>query len=200
MIDMDLSKINNLFHMVLYVRNNEETSYLKIIHFYEQEAGLPSELEANAKSKGFTIWDALWKGWRFLSVLDESFPEITIDLVSFCSPTFDLLLTVSIILDPGRRQFRTCERRCPLSSSSHTTVIDVYDLSRRTVPLFRRWIWDANYCTLVTSLQWACGLWSTATVCLFYLSGCVANECWFQTVCRWKYTKCCLFPTEHDRS
>ena len=55
MIDMDLSKINNLFHMVLYVRNNEETSYLKIIHFYEQEAGLPSELEANAKSKGFTI-------------------------------------------------------------------------------------------------------------------------------------------------
>jgi hypothetical protein len=41
--------------MVLYIRNNEETSYVKIVHFYELEAGLPSELEANAKSKSFTI-------------------------------------------------------------------------------------------------------------------------------------------------
>jgi len=41
--------------MVLYVRNNEETSSLKIIHFYEQEAGLPSELEANAKSKVYHL-------------------------------------------------------------------------------------------------------------------------------------------------
>jgi len=37
--------------MILYVRKNEETSYLKIIHFYEEEKGIPSELEANAKSE-----------------------------------------------------------------------------------------------------------------------------------------------------
>jgi len=37
--------------MILYVRKNEETSYLKIIHFFEEEKGVPSELEANAKSE-----------------------------------------------------------------------------------------------------------------------------------------------------
>jgi len=38
--------------MIMYVRKNEETSYLKIIHFYELEkGGIPSELEANSKSK-----------------------------------------------------------------------------------------------------------------------------------------------------
>lgn len=36
--------------MILYVQKNEETSYLKIIHFNEEEKGVPSELEANAKS------------------------------------------------------------------------------------------------------------------------------------------------------
>ncbi|RXW21510.1 hypothetical protein EST38_g4323 [Candolleomyces aberdarensis] len=57
-------EINLLFHMVLYVQKNEETSHLKIIHFYEEEkGGIPSELEANAK------------------ILDEAFPEITIDLL-----------------------------------------------------------------------------------------------------------------------
>lgn len=45
--------------MILYVRNNEETSYLKIIHFYEEEAGLPSELEANVKSKVLAIRNTL---------------------------------------------------------------------------------------------------------------------------------------------
>ncbi|KAF9556823.1 hypothetical protein CPC08DRAFT_641000 [Agrocybe pediades] len=57
-------EINSLFHMILYVRKNEETSYLKIIHFYEEErGGIPSELEANSK------------------ILDEAFPEITVDLI-----------------------------------------------------------------------------------------------------------------------
>ena len=37
--------------MILYVQKNEETSHLKIIHFYEEEDGVPSELEANAKSE-----------------------------------------------------------------------------------------------------------------------------------------------------
>ncbi|KAH9474571.1 hypothetical protein JR316_0013033 [Psilocybe cubensis] len=56
-------EINSLFHMVMYVRKNEETSCLKIIHFYEEEKEIPSELEANAK------------------ILDEAFPEITVDLI-----------------------------------------------------------------------------------------------------------------------
>ncbi|PPQ71248.1 hypothetical protein CVT26_010990 [Gymnopilus dilepis] len=56
-------EINTLFHMVLYVQKNEETSYLKIVHFFEEEKGVPSELEANAK------------------ILDEAFPEITVDLI-----------------------------------------------------------------------------------------------------------------------
>jgi hypothetical protein len=39
--------------MILYVRQNEDTSCLKIVHFYDVEKGagsIPSELEANAKS------------------------------------------------------------------------------------------------------------------------------------------------------
>lgn len=45
------AQINQLFRMVLYVRKNEETSILKIVHFYDHEKGVPSELEANVKSK-----------------------------------------------------------------------------------------------------------------------------------------------------
>jgi hypothetical protein len=37
--------------MILYVQKSEETSYLKVVHFCEEEKGIPSELEANAKSK-----------------------------------------------------------------------------------------------------------------------------------------------------
>ncbi|KNZ79290.1 hypothetical protein J132_03765 [Termitomyces sp. J132] len=56
-------EVNHLFHMILYVSKNEETSCVKIVYFYEGEAGIPSELEANAR------------------ILDEAFPEITVDLV-----------------------------------------------------------------------------------------------------------------------
>ncbi|PFH51185.1 hypothetical protein AMATHDRAFT_3316 [Amanita thiersii Skay4041] len=56
-------EINHLFQMISYVQKNEETSCLKIVHFHEEEDGIPSELEANAK------------------ILDEAFPEITIDLI-----------------------------------------------------------------------------------------------------------------------
>jgi hypothetical protein len=54
-------EINNLFNMILYVRHNEETSCLKIVHFHNGD--VPSEMEANAK------------------ILDEAFPEITVDLM-----------------------------------------------------------------------------------------------------------------------
>nr|GAT55555.1 AAAP amino acid permease [Mycena chlorophos] len=64
-------EINLLLHMILYVRENEDTSCVKIVHFCgrvddEESMGVdlvPSELEANAK------------------ILDEAFPEITIDLI-----------------------------------------------------------------------------------------------------------------------
>ncbi|KAF7986066.1 hypothetical protein HWV62_41454 [Athelia sp. TMB] len=49
----DERQINYLFRMVHYVRQNEETSCLKIVHFVGDsgKAGTPAELEANAKSK-----------------------------------------------------------------------------------------------------------------------------------------------------
>jgi len=52
-----------LFHKMLYVSKNEETSCVKLVHFYDEDHGIPSEMEAN------------WK------ILDETFPEITVDLV-----------------------------------------------------------------------------------------------------------------------
>jgi hypothetical protein len=45
------NQINHLCKMILYVRQNEETSCLKIVHFYNAEDGVPSEMEANAKSQ-----------------------------------------------------------------------------------------------------------------------------------------------------
>jgi len=57
-------QINHLLRMILYVRQNEETSCLKIVHFHDgKQKGSPSEMEANAK------------------ILDEAFPEVTIDLI-----------------------------------------------------------------------------------------------------------------------
>lgn len=61
-------EINNLFNMILYVRRNEETSHLKIVHFHSGD--IPSEMEANAR------------------ILDEAFPEITVDLM-FVEGQFD---------------------------------------------------------------------------------------------------------------
>ncbi|KAJ3506729.1 hypothetical protein NLJ89_g6709 [Agrocybe chaxingu] len=85
-------EINSLFHMVLYVQKNEETSYLKIIHFYDQEKEVPSELEANAK------------------ILDEAFPEITIDLIlvdGFFEPINVAALSHNLGI-PQSLMFMTC--------------------------------------------------------------------------------------------
>jgi hypothetical protein len=61
-------QINNLVEKVLYVSRSEETSHVKLVHFCGDDADdtsftIPSEMEGN------------WK------ILDEAFPEITIDLV-----------------------------------------------------------------------------------------------------------------------
>ncbi|KIK96888.1 hypothetical protein PAXRUDRAFT_768751 [Paxillus rubicundulus Ve08.2h10] len=63
-------EISQLFNMVLYVRHNEETSRLKIVHFHQLEGMVPSEMEANVK------------------ILDEAFPDITVDLM-FVEGTFN---------------------------------------------------------------------------------------------------------------
>lgn len=36
---------------MLYVTQSEETSCLKLVHFYDEEDGIPSEMEANWKSR-----------------------------------------------------------------------------------------------------------------------------------------------------
>ncbi|KAL5497753.1 hypothetical protein ACEPAH_2684 [Sanghuangporus vaninii] len=56
-------EIHHLFQMITYVSKNEETSCMKLVHFYQKVEEIPSEIEANAK------------------LLDEAFPEITVDLI-----------------------------------------------------------------------------------------------------------------------
>lgn len=55
---------------------------MKIVHFAEEEAGTPSELEANAKSMYRPISRDGFANDLDPLVVDEAFPEITIDLVS----------------------------------------------------------------------------------------------------------------------
>ncbi|KAF7440164.1 hypothetical protein PC9H_000508 [Pleurotus ostreatus] len=61
-------EIHILSRMLIYAYRNEVTSCVKIIHFTDNEKGMPSELEANAR------------------ILDEAFPQITIDLVIVYAP------------------------------------------------------------------------------------------------------------------
>lgn len=44
-------QINVLFHKLLYVSQNEEPSCMKLVHFDDDEIGMPSEMEASWKSK-----------------------------------------------------------------------------------------------------------------------------------------------------
>ena len=78
--------------MILYVQKNEETSHLKIVHFYEPEKGdVPSELEPNAKSEPrnpLPLISAIHI-LTCVAVLDEAFPEITIDLVRLSPSSYD---------------------------------------------------------------------------------------------------------------
>ncbi|KAF9467230.1 amino acid permease-domain-containing protein [Collybia nuda] len=87
-------EINNLFQNVLYVSKNEDTSCVKLIHFLDEELGIPSELEANAR------------------ILDEAFPEITIDLARLVvkgsfEPTNVIALAHHLHMPPSL-MFMTC--------------------------------------------------------------------------------------------
>lgn len=66
--------------MILYVQQNEETSCLKMVHFHK--GTVPSEMEANAKS-ACVLLPRVYEARRHVHciVLDEAFPEITVDLV-----------------------------------------------------------------------------------------------------------------------
>jgi hypothetical protein len=76
-------QINHLFQMILYVQQNEETSCLKLVHFFDRLEAIPSEMEANAKCELPPLEGcALIQTCTRSTVLDEAFPEITIDLVS----------------------------------------------------------------------------------------------------------------------
>ncbi|KIY49872.1 hypothetical protein FISHEDRAFT_40892 [Fistulina hepatica ATCC 64428] len=88
-------EINRLTNMLLYVLNNEETSNVKLVHFQLPSKAPPPELEVNAK------------------ILDEAFPEITIDLM-FVEAVFDPLSVAALAhhLDiPRGLMFMTCPGR-----------------------------------------------------------------------------------------
>ncbi|KAH8829237.1 amino acid permease-domain-containing protein [Flagelloscypha sp. PMI_526] len=85
-------EINYLMRLILYVERNEDTACIKLVHFVDAEKGVPSELEANSK------------------ILDEAFPEITIDLILVPAP-FDPVnvRAISNMLDiPVSLIFMTC--------------------------------------------------------------------------------------------
>ncbi|KAK0223656.1 AAAP amino acid permease [Armillaria fumosa] len=87
-------EISYLMRMILYVQKNEETSFLKIVHFAEEEKGIPSELQANAR------------------ILDEAFPEITIDLLivhNAFDPSNVAALAHKLQIPPSL-MFMTCPR------------------------------------------------------------------------------------------
>ncbi|RDB17279.1 hypothetical protein Hypma_001728 [Hypsizygus marmoreus] len=85
-------EINHLFHMILYVQKNEETSRVEMVFFNEGEEGIPSELEANAK------------------ILDEAFPEITLDLI-IVNGAFEPMNVIALahrLQIPTSLMFMTC--------------------------------------------------------------------------------------------
>ncbi|TDL27804.1 hypothetical protein BD410DRAFT_893978 [Rickenella mellea] len=85
-------EIHQLFRVVTYVHENEETACLKLVHFYANVDEIPSELEANAK------------------LLDEAFPNITIDLI-FVQASFTPVVVASLshrLNIPRSLMFMTC--------------------------------------------------------------------------------------------
>ncbi|KAK1216606.1 hypothetical protein PQX77_020726 [Marasmius sp. AFHP31] len=104
-------EINRLIRMILYVLRNEETSTIKVIHFYELANRIPAELEAHAK------------------ILDEAFPEITIDLIL----VQDAFTPGSVAALAHRLQISTSLMfmTCPGESSLHS----VADLGARIITL-----------------------------------------------------------------
>ncbi|GAA5889213.1 hypothetical protein JCM5296_005836 [Sporobolomyces johnsonii] len=88
-------EINTLFQRILYVQRNEETSCVKLVHFYGPVGAGGGGVKANAGSTE----DAVGQGGRpegiekipseleaNFRILDEAFPSITVDLVFLQAP------------------------------------------------------------------------------------------------------------------
>ncbi|KAK4050620.1 hypothetical protein OIV83_003346 [Microbotryomycetes sp. JL201] len=60
---VESDEIHRLHDMLVYVKQNEETDLVKVVHCFKAPDEIPSELEANCK------------------ILDEALPSITLDLV-----------------------------------------------------------------------------------------------------------------------
>lgn len=128
--------------MVLYVWENEQTSRLKIIHFNDDEGGVPSELEANAKSMSMFCRTVTYS--YSLQVLDEAFPEITIDLVSRLS--FRMTgVALKLILDCRAWIIHPCQRSRGRQPAPNTSVAHVHELSRGALSLLRGGLWDSHH-------------------------------------------------------
>jgi hypothetical protein len=113
--------------MILYVRKNEETSCLKIVHFHDGEEGIPSEMEANAKSQCIARHFAAYT-YPVSAVLDEQFPEITIDLVRRPLALF-LNSRLTLVLDFGPWRVYTLERRCAFPPLANSSLSHFHELS-----------------------------------------------------------------------
>ncbi|KAM0791716.1 hypothetical protein ACM66B_003985 [Microbotryomycetes sp. NB124-2] len=71
---VDGDEIHRLAEMLIYVKQNEETNLVKVVHCFKTAEEIPSELEANCK------------------ILDEAFPSITVDLVFIQTDEFSPLI------------------------------------------------------------------------------------------------------------
>jgi hypothetical protein len=80
---------------VLYVRDNEQTQILKIVHVYEDETKIPRDIEENVK------------------ILDECYPKMRIDfvgvkgaftpeIINYVSKTLAVPKNLMFIACPGR--------------------------------------------------------------------------------------------------
>ncbi|CAE6427615.1 unnamed protein product [Rhizoctonia solani] len=87
--------INHLVRAIIYIRRNELTSRVKLVHAYKDISMIPSELKANTR------------------ILDEAFPSITLDLVfiqgEFCPGLVEAASQELCI--PRSQMFMSCPGR-----------------------------------------------------------------------------------------
>ncbi|KAM0747576.1 hypothetical protein T439DRAFT_305359 [Meredithblackwellia eburnea MCA 4105] len=98
---VETDEVGILFERLQYVRENEETSCVKLVHCYRSIENIPSELEANFK------------------ILDEALPSITVDLI-FVQGNFSPSL-VNVVADRLGVSRQLCFMGCPGSSFPYTT-------------------------------------------------------------------------------
>ena len=104
----DLAHLNKA---ILYVRDNEQTQILKIVHVYEDESKIPLNIEENVK------------------ILDKCYPKMRIDfvgvkgtfspdIIDYVSKTLNVPKNLMFIACPGKG-FSTQHRYSRWSSCHH---------------------------------------------------------------------------------